>query len=176
MEEFIKKVIENATAHIWQGVTSVLGGLLIAFESSIPFFIPCLIATLVDIWSAYCLGKRVHQKHPELSDGKFKSEYKMRVLRMLLVAFIVIILGAYVDILIFDGGNKAVCCVFGFFLFYQTWSILENWSSENDNPMAKVLQRVMINKVERHLNVPLSDLLLKEKREADGEENDKLPQ
>jgi hypothetical protein len=46
------------------------------------------------------------------------------------------------------------------FLFYELWSCLENWSSENDKPIAKAMQRIMVNKAERHLNVPLSDILM----------------
>ena len=34
--------------------------------------------------------------------------------------------------------------------------------SENEQPIAKALQRIMVNKAERHLDVPLRDLLLKE--------------
>ena len=48
------------------------------------------------------------------------------------------------------------------FLFYEIWSCLENWSSENKQPIARALQRIMVNKAERHLNVPLSDILLNE--------------
>jgi hypothetical protein len=54
------------------------------------------------------------------------------------------------------------------FLFYEVWSCLENWSSENDQPIAKALQRVMVNKAERHLNVPLSDILMKDDKPKRG--------
>jgi len=73
--------------------------------------------------------------------------------------FIAIILGAYVDMLIVKNGDIAVRFVMAVFLFYELWSCLENWSSENDAPIARALQRIMVNKAERHLNVPLKDIL-----------------
>ena len=70
-------------------------------------------------------------------------------------------LASYVDELVIKGDDGfAVRFVVGIFLFYETWSCLENWSSENDNKIAKALQRIMVNKAERHLDVPLSDILL----------------
>lgn len=153
-----------------QYLLAVATGLLTAVEAAIPFFIPCVIATVFDIWSAVGLSKRIHKKHPQHADGKFKSEYKNRVFYTLMVAFMLIILASYIDVLIFQGGSKAVSFAFGFFLFYQGWSVLENWSSENDKPFARALQRIMINKAERHLNVPLSDIMLnKEKDKNDGD-------
>lgn len=162
MERF-NKILEYVGSKLCQYITSIAGGLLIAFETSIPFFIPCLIATVIDVWAAYCLARRVHKKHPDRADGKFKSEYKYRVMYTMIIALTAIILANYVDVHVFKDTDIAVRSVVGAFLFYQIWSILENWSSENDNKIARALQRVMVNKAERHLNVPLSDILLNEK-------------
>ncbi|WP_108821043.1 phage holin family protein [Dysgonomonas sp. Marseille-P4361] len=161
--ETAKKILEYIGSKLLQYITSIAGGLLVAIDSATPFFIPCLIATVLDIWSAYSLARRVHKKHPDRADGKFKSEYKYRVMYTMIIAFTAIILGNYVDVYIIKDSDMGVRVVVGFFLFYQLWSILENWSSENDNKLAHALQRVMVNKAERHLNVPLSDILLNEK-------------
>lgn len=150
-----------------QYASSLFGGLVTAFETSIDFFVPCLLAVVLDVVSAYFLGRRVHKKHPEKSDGKFKSEYKRRIIWTMIIVWLCIILANYVDIAVrhsVDG--LAVRFAVAVFLFYEVWSCLENWSSENDQPIAKALQRVMVNKAERHLNVPLSDILLKEERPA----------
>ncbi len=147
-----------------QYVTSVLGGLLLAFETSLDYFVPCFLAVLLDVFTAYMLSRRVHKKHPKHSDGKFKSEYKYRVMFTLIVVFVVLLLAAYVDMSVRRADDQlAVRWAMGVFLFYEGWSCLENWSSENDQPFAKALQRIMVNKAERHLNVPLSDILLGEK-------------
>ena len=152
---------------LMQYLSSLFGGLLLAFETSIDFFIPCLLAVVLDVISAYFLGRRVPLKHPDQSDGKFKSEYKRRIVFTMIIVWICIILANYVDIAVrHSTDGLAVRFAVAVFLFYEVWSCLENWSSENDQPIAKALQRVMVNKAERHLNVPLSDILLKEDGKA----------
>lgn len=169
--ERINRIAEYIGSKLLQYITSIAGGLLVAFETSIPFFVPCLIATVIDVWAAYRLARRVHKKHPDRADGKFKSEYKYRVMYTMIIALTAIILANYVDVHVFKDSDIAVRSVVGAFLFYQIWSILENWSSENNNKIARALQRVMVNKAERHLNIELSDILLdenKEEKEADN--------
>lgn len=142
-------------------LTSIIAGLVVAVETSIDFFVPCLIAVVLDVISAYFLGRRVHKKFPDKSDGKFKSEYKWRIVITMIIAWLCIILASYVDINVrHSDDGLAVRFSVAVFLFYELWSCLENWSSENDQPIAKALQRIMVNKAERHLNVPLSDILM----------------
>jgi phage-related holin len=154
-----------------QYLLSIGGGFLLAVESAMVFLVPCLIAVLVDVYAAWCLGRRVHKKYPEKADGKFKSEYKNRIMATMILIFSAIICAHYIDILVLKGTDLAVRFTVGVFFFYEIFSILENWSSENDQPFAKVLQRMMVNKAERHFNVPLSDILLNEKKETNNEKN-----
>lgn len=156
---------EMIAQKLTQYVASIFGGLLLAFETSLDYFIPCLLAIGLDIFSAFMLSRRVHKKYPDKCDGKFKSEYKYRVMITLGVMFVVMILASYVDILVRHSDDQlAVRVAMGAFLFYEIWSCVENWSSENDQPLAKALQRIMVNKAERHLDVPLSDILLKDEK------------
>ena len=151
--------------HLLQYLTSAIGGLLLAIGTSIDYFIPCLLAIVLDIFTAYMLSRRVHKKYPDNCEGKFKSEYKYRVMITLGVMFVVMLLAGYVDMKVRQSEDQlAVRFTMGAFLFYEAWSCLENWSSENDEPIAKALQRIMVNKAERHLDVPLSDILLGEKK------------
>lgn len=144
-----------------QWITSIVAGLLVAVETSIDFFVPCFIAVILDVISAFFLGRRVHAKYPDKSDGKFKSEYKWRILATMIIAWLCIILASYVDVNVrHSDDGLAVRFAVAVFLFYELWSCLENWSSENDKPIAKAMQRIMVNKAERHLNVPLSDILM----------------
>ena len=138
-----------------QWLTSIVAGFIVAVETSIDFFVPCLIAVILDVISAYALGRRVHKKYPEKSDGKFKSEYKWRILATMIIAWLCIILASYVDINVrHSGDGLAVRFAVAVFLFYELWSC------ENDKPIAKAMQRIMVNKAERHLNIPLSDILM----------------
>lgn len=166
----MNEIYRTVLSKILQYATSILGGLLIAFETSILFFIPCFIITLVDVWSAYCLGRRVHNKYPEKADGKFKSEYKFKILYTMIIAFTSIIMASYVDTHVIKDSDAAVRFTLGVFFIYQLFSIAENWSSENDNKIAIAFQRVLVNKAERHLNVPegtIGDVLLRKDNETD---------
>ena len=150
-----------------QWLTSIVAGFIVAVGTSIDFFVPCLIAVILDVISAYALGRRVHKKYPDKSDGKFKSEYKCRILAAMIIAWLCIILASYVDVNVrHSDDGLAVRFAVAVFLFYELWSCLENWSSENDKPIAKAMQRIMVNKAERHLNVPLSDILMPDDKGA----------
>lgn len=150
---------------------SILGALLTALETAIIFIIPAIILTVADVYSAHCLGKRVARKYPHHADGKFKSDHKNSILKTIIIACLALIVASYVDQLALRsvGSDYAVRFTFCFFCFYQVWSIAENWSSENpNNKIALACQRIMVNKAERHLNVPLADILLNDKKEGNG--------
>lgn len=170
--EILIDIKATLTQKLTQYAASIAGGFVLAFETSIDYFVPCMLAIALDIISAWQLNKRVHKKHPDKADGKFKSEYKHRVMTTLIVVFIMLILAAYVDMTVRRADDDlAVRVAMGAFLFYEIWSCAENWSSENEAPLAKALQRIMVNKAERHLNVPLSDILLKEKEDKNEKDN-----
>lgn len=165
MQKVILSGLKILSEKILQYTVSVAGGLVIAMENALPFFIPCFLITAMDIVSAYFLAKRVHLKYPEQSDGKFKSEYKFKVMSTMLFVLVLIIVADYVDTQVIKDSDLAVRWVVGAFLIYQGWSILENWSSENNNKMALLLQQIMVNKMERHLNMSVSPILLNEENE-----------
>jgi hypothetical protein len=160
--------MNNVIAKLVQLAVSALGGLLIAVEASVVFIVPCFLVTALDVYSAWCLGRRLHRKHPQKCDGKFKSEYKHRILQTMIIAFVVIVLAKYVDMLVLEDNNLAVRWAVGFFLVYQAWSILENWSSENDAKWARVIQRIVVNKAERHFNIDIKDILIPDNKENDS--------
>ena len=169
MYKLTKEIGQHITEKMIQYSISIAGGLLAAFEASLIYIGLCYIAIVIDVISAWCLSRRIHKATPHRSDGKFKSSYKFRILITLIVVQLAIMAGHYVDTLVMNGGNMAQNFVVVFFLFYEGWSIGENWSSENDNPMAKVFQKIMVNKAERHFNVDLSDLK-KDKKQNKKEE------
>lgn len=148
----------NGTSKLAQVVFSILSALFTTFTTALNFIIPCFLVIMLDVFTAWMLQRRVHKRHPEHSDGKFKSEYKFRIIITLILVFVLLILGAYVDMLIIKTGDYAVRFAAGMFLFYEFWSCLENWSSENENKFARVLQRIMVDKAERHFNVDMHEL------------------
>jgi hypothetical protein len=71
--------------------------------------------------------------------------------------------------LVLKDEDLAVRWVVGFFFVYQGWSILENWSSENDAKFARVIQRIVVNKAERHFDIEIKDILIPKDKENDTE-------
>lgn len=140
---------------ILQWTLSFCAGMVAAFEATIIYAGLCFLAIAIDIISAWCLSRRIHKKNPKLSDGKFKSSYKYRVLLTLIVVQLALMLAYHVDTLVMGGGHASMNFVIVAFLFYQGWSVAENWSSENTDPRAKIFQKIMINKAERHFNVKM---------------------
>lgn len=141
-------------------LTIMLGGFLAVIEKSMAFLIPALLIIFVDVITAYMLSRRAHKQYPTKAQGKFRSDYKGRILMTFCLFFCAIILGAYVDLLVLRTTNSdiAVRFVMGAFIFYEVWSILENLSSCNGKKWAKMLQRIMVDKTERHFDVELTEI------------------
>ena len=81
----------------------------------------------------------------------------------LIKIYVLIILAFLIETYIFEGlhiklSNIAAAAV----CFWQLWSMLENESSCSDERLAKVLQKVLVDKTERHFDVDLSSLKGKE--------------
>lgn len=163
---YLENIYRTVGQKLLQYSFSALGGLLIAFESTIDLFVPCMIAILLDIYTAVMLSKRVRKKYPDRSEGKFRSSYWPRVFKTMVLILALLILASYVDTHVLDGGHKAKSFSFGFFLAYQLISMAENWSSENDSKPARVLQKILVNKAERHFDVDISEIFeIKENNE-----------
>ena len=169
-QPYLEEIYRNFTQKMLQYLIAIAGGLLAAFESTIPFFIPCAIAIILDIYTAYKLGKRVKKKYPDKADGKFRSSYWKRVSTTMIFMLLMLILANYVDTHIFEGGKKAEAFCFGVFIFYQCVSMLENWSSENNSKAARALQKIFVNKAERHFNVDFTEIfeVKEEKKENEN--------
>lgn len=164
------------TSKLIQWVASVTGGLIISIETALNFFVPCLLIIIIDVYSAYRLGVRVSKQHPEKSDGKFKSSYVTRILVTMLIIFATIIVANYVDRHVINSTDSmfAVRFVVAVFMFYQIWSILENWSSLNGNKIARALQRFMVNKAERHFNIELKDIFFDNDSKNNQDDNEQI--
>lgn len=142
-------------------VTGIVGLL----EPTFPFAGVLFFAIVLDCLSAFDLSRRLKKKHPNKVTGKFRSEYALRMLKTFMQMYSVILLVFLVETYILPMHNlrltnytAAICCGI------QLWSILENASSENGKMWAKVLQKIMVNKAERHFDIKL-DFDKKEKEE-----------
>ena len=139
-------------------------------EPTLPFILICSFAIFCDCYTAWRLDKRVKAKFGEKapkSSGKFLSSKAGRVIHTLIKVYALIILAYFINMYITSGlGVDMTKVVAGAVCFWQLWSILENESSCNDATWAKVAQKVLVDKTERHLGIDLS-LLKKEENDED---------
>ena len=129
--------------------------------------VACVMIAFVvyDAVTAFQLDKRVRLSHPtqvKERKSKFRSYLFGKVVRSTIPKRLALILLAYLC-------QKYVCVhvnmplpyiVTGVICFEQAWSILENESScrsKSDGRLYQMLQRIMIDKTERHFDIELDD-------------------
>ena len=147
-------MIEN----VYRVIVALIGAIIAYLEPTIPFLLVCTFAVLCDCWSAWSLARRVRDRHPDKADGKFKSDGFGRIFVTLLKVYAITVLAYMIQehVMTFEIGLPNI--VAGAVCFWQLWSILENESSCNDAAWAKLAQKILVDKTERHFNIDLSDL------------------
>jgi hypothetical protein len=163
MYEFIK----HAITALWKYIISLIGATCAFLEPSVPFILICTIAVFCDCYTAWSLSRRVKKKYPGRNDGKFKSSHSGRVFITLIKVYFLIVLVFLIETYIFEGLQvKLSNIVAGAVCFWQLFSMLENESSCNDAKWAKIAQRILVDKTERHFDIDLHEL----KEEEDGKD------
>ena len=163
MWEFLKTIF----AALGKYLAGVLGAVCAFLEPTVPFIMICTFAVLLDCYTAWSLSRRVKKKFPGANDGKFKSNYAGRVFITLLKVYALTVLAFLIENYIFEGlPVKLANIVAGAVCFWQIWSMLENESSCNNAKWAKIAQRILVDKTERHFDIDL--LELKDKKGGDN--------
>jgi hypothetical protein len=147
-------------AHSFKWFYAVLASIISVVCNTAAFIIVCTIAVCMDCYTAWKLSKRVKSKYPGANDGKFKSRNAKKILSSITEIYAAIILAYLIDhfILTMFSGLFLANYVAGLACFIEGWSMLENTSSCNDAKWAKLLQKVMVDKAERHFDIDLSEL------------------
>lgn len=152
-------LIHSFLSQIYRYIFTCVGALLVMFEPIAPLVIVCTLCVICDCYTAWSLSRRVKKKYPGANDGKFKSNYYGRVFVTLIKVYVSIILAFLIDQYVMNGFSLALPnIVAGAVCFWQAWSMLENESSCNDAKWARVAQRIMVDKTERHFDIDLSEL------------------
>ena len=138
-------------------------GAVFAFlEPTLPYMLICTMVIFADCYTAWQLDKRVKAKYGSQApkdSGKFRSSNAGRVIHTLIKVYVLIILAFFINLYITSGlGVDMTKVAAGAVCFWQIWSILENESSCNDAAWARVAQKVLVDKTERHLGLDLSSL------------------
>lgn len=152
---------------IWIALGGAVGWLIGQFEPAFPLVIVAILFILYDAWTAYQLDKRVKVKYPDRTarhEAKFYSFAFGKVVRKTIPERLLVILLAFAaERWVFVHVSIPLSYIAtGVILFEQAWSALENNSScrtdEMESRFWKTLQKVMIDKTERHFDVNLEDL------------------
>lgn len=152
----------NNVSDIFRSIFALLGAVLAILEPTLPYILICTLLILADCFTAWQLGKRVAKAHPERvkkDRHKFASSHFGKVLITLLKSYFLVIAAYLIQSYITNGlpidltniAAGAIC-------FWQSWSILENESSCNGSKWARTLQKILVDKTERHFDVDLSEL------------------
>ena len=158
---YIKTFFEGLFGYASRLLVFLAGAVWGLLEPTIPFAGICLFAILIDCLTAWRLGKRVKAQNPKAKtdDAKFRSSYARRMFYTLCVVYACTVLGWLIDTKMFPFAELYLACfISGGFCLVQLLSILENESSCNDARWAKVLQKVLVNKAARHLDIDPEDL------------------
>ena len=145
---------------------ALVGGTLALVAPIVPLLWVCFIFVLVDAVSAYHLNKRVikHAKEKGIEvdkdAGKFRTAKAYKVITTMRDIAALLVLGHLLDTQVFGfwDGLYIANYLAGVFCVLQAYSILENSSSSNGSTWAKILQKIMVDKTERHLKIDLKDL------------------
>lgn len=131
-----------------------------AIQPSLSFFYVCVLAVVLDCATAWRLNRRIRRTYSKkVADGKLKSSHMSKMVTDLAVVFFCIVLANLIDsqILAHLGNLHLANYVAAIFCGVEFVSILENESSCNGKPWAKLCQQVLQDKTIRHLNISEED-------------------
>ena len=155
---------------IWKITAMVCGGLV---GWMIGEFKPAFLLTVVVVvfilyvaWTAFKLDKRVRTAYPDKTQRKqakftsfaFGKVVKQTIPKRLMLIILAFLEEHWVFIHVTIPLSYVVTGAIG---FEQFWSILENESScrtESESRFWKLMQQIMVDKTERHLDVNLDKL------------------
>lgn len=152
---------------IFYALGGVFGYIVAEFRPAFPLVIVMILFVLYDAWTAFQLDRRVHVMYPRKTkrhEAKFTSFAFGKVVRKTIPERLAVILLAYMaEKYVFVHVSIPLSYIAtGVILFEQAWSALENNAScrtdEREKTFWKVLQKIMIDKTERHFDIDLSDL------------------
>lgn len=139
-----------------------LGILWAWMEPTLPYALLCVFAVVIDCITAWRLNRRIRCKYPDAgADGKLKSFRLQKSLSDILLVYSCALLAEGVDrhLLGHFGGLHLGQYITAIFVLCTFVSILENESSCNGSAWARLVQRVVANKVSRHVEMTEDELL-----------------
>ncbi len=143
---------------------SVAGAGIAAFVGPVvPYGALCTAMVIADLISARMLAHRVKRRHPGSTTNeatKLSSRRLGDAIVSLIKIYVLLLLSHGIDCVIVGDSAQVSILKFASALvcFWQLWSILENEASSNDALWARIAQRILVDKTERHLGIDLSEV------------------
>lgn len=162
----MEDLLTNFFKYAFIVIGSCIGWFIGEFQPTFPLAAVAIIFIISDAWTAYQLDKRVHIRYPNKvsrKKAKFNSFEFSKVIKVTIPKRIWLIILAYiVDHWVFPSMSVPLPYVItGAICFEQAWSMAENESScrsDNDSRFWKLLQKIMVDKTARHLDMDTQEL------------------
>ena len=142
-------------------IAAFVGMIWAYLQPTFPYALVCVLAIVIDCITAARLNRRIKRHLPNSkADGKIKSARMSKMVQDLLVVWLCILLATGVDekLLSHFGGLHLGQYVAAIFVVCTAVSILENESSCNGAAWARLAQKIVANKVSRHIDIPEDEL------------------
>jgi hypothetical protein len=121
------------------------------------------MAVLWDCWEAYKLSRRVAKAYPDkakFNAGKFSTEKAYKKIFKMGAFYLVILFAHLLDkkVMVMWDGIYLANWVTMILCILELFSIFENASSCKGSKFALVLQKILVDKTQRHLDIDLNAL------------------
>lgn len=167
-------------------ITRIVAGLIGIFwcyiEPSLNYISVCFFALILDCYTAWRCNRRIYSRYREAikrnpkckMDGKLRSKKMAKMVQDFSVLIMAIFLAVIIDndLLEHMGELHLANYLAVIYCSVQFVSILENESTCNGAAWARVVQKIVADKTERHFNIKLKELMADvekiEKSDADA--------
>lgn len=174
--------MQAAAPTITRIVAGLIGILWCYIEPSLNYISVCFFALVLDCYTAWRCNRRIYSRYREAikrnpkckMDGKLRSKKMAKMVQDFSVLIMAIFLAVIIDndLLAHMGELHLANYLAVIYCSVQFVSILENESTCNGAAWARVVQKIVADKTERHFNIKLKELMADvenmEKSDADA--------
>lgn len=174
--------MQAAAPTITRIVAGLIGILWCYIEPSLNYISVCFFALVLDCYTAWRCNRRIYSRYREAikrnpkckMDGKLRSKKMAKMVQDFSVLIMAIFLAVIIDndLLAHMGELHLASYLAVIYCSVQFVSILENESTCNGAAWARVVQKIVADKTERHFNIKLKELMADvenmEKSDADA--------
>ena len=174
--------MQAAAPTITRIVAGLIGILWCYIEPSLNYISVCFFALVLDCYTAWRCNRRIYSRYREAikrnpkckMDGKLRSKKMAKMVQDFSVLIMAIFLAVIIDndLLAHMGELHLANYLAVIYCSVQFVRILENESTCNGEAWARVVQKIVADKTERHFNIKLKELMADvenmEKSDADA--------